>query len=108
MTTWPTVSPETHNLVAASEPVQQLVQGTIEATQEYLIDWQRELAQLYSQTTRDPVAVLVELANSVQEAAEQLQQFRQDGLEYQQQQIADLMTSVEEQDDELEPGGKPA
>lgn len=108
MATWPNVSPETQDLVAASEQVQQLVQGILEATQDYLDEWDQELVQLYSQTTRDPVAVLVELANSVQEAAAQLQRFRQDGLEYQQQQIADLMIRLEQQDDELKPGGKPA
>ena len=104
---WPTVSPETQDYINQSKPVQQLVQHIIVATQDYLADWNQELLQMHQLATREPLQVMLELVNSVQEASEQLGEFRGSGLEFQLNQIGELLQRTEAQDADLELGGKP-
>lgn len=97
MADWPTTSPEVWEDVNQNQSIQQLVIRMVEATRAYLVEWDAELMAMEADVEQGrTIESFMDFANSVQEVVEQLQLFREQGIELQAEGLAEFMRQSEE------------
>ena len=102
MAKFPNVSPEVFTEINRNPRVIELVSKMIEATHDYVTEWDGELSDLHEAAGENPIEALVALANSVQEVADTLVRFRGEGIEIQSENLAEFMQQSEDAFQEMQ------
>lgn len=97
MARWPKVSPEVLEDVSQNDQVKELVVRMVDATREYIVQWDEELTDIADMAEQnDAINAIIKMADSVQTVSEALQLLRIDSIEVQQQNIAEFMQESED------------